>query len=85
LVTSLLLAITSLLPVAASAQVDFGVRGGFYDDADAGFLGFEVLTRVYDRFYLNPNVEYGFVDDGSLWTLNGDLHYDFAVDIPYAV
>ena len=66
-----------LLPSLAKAEVDFGVRGGFYSDAEAGFLGAEVLMDVTRSWYFNPNIEYVFVDDGSLWTANGDFHYDF--------
>lgn len=65
------------LPGLAKAEMDFGVRGGFYSDAEAGFLGAELLMGVTRAWYFNPNVEYVFVDDGSLWTLNGDFHYDF--------
>ena len=67
----------ALAPTGAHAQVDFGVRGGFYDEADAGFLGGELLMPIWDRWYFNPNLEYVFVDDGSLVTLNADAHYDF--------
>jgi hypothetical protein len=66
-----------LMPGLAKAEVDFGVRGGFYSDAEAGFLGAEVLMDVTRSWYFNPNIEYVFVDDGSLWTANGDFHYDF--------
>jgi hypothetical protein len=70
-------------PVAA--DVDFGIRGGFDDEADSVFVGGELLMDVYPRWFFNPSIEYVFVDDGSLWTLNGDVHYDFDVDIPFAV
>jgi hypothetical protein len=67
-----------LVPGLAYAQVDFGVRGGFYSDADAGFIGGEILTGSgFNRqIFFNPNVEYVFVDDGSLTTVNLDAHYD---------
>ena len=61
----------------AAAEVDFGVRGGVYDDAEAAFIGAEVLMDITGRWFFNPNLEYVFVDDGSLWTLNADAHYDF--------
>ncbi len=75
-VRALALAGLLLVPCAANA-IDFGVRGGFYSDAEAGFLGGELLMGVTRSWFFNPNVEYVFVDDGSLWTLNGDFHYDF--------
>lgn len=65
-----------VLPGLAQAQVDFGVRGGFYNDADAGFLGAEMVIPISRPWYFNPNVEYVFVDDGDLWTANADFHYD---------
>lgn len=65
-------------PAPAAAQVDFGVRGGVYTDIEEGFLGVELLMPVTGQWFFNPNIEYVFVDPGSLWTLNGDFHYDFA-------
>ena len=70
---------------AAARDIDFGVRGGFYDDADAAFLGAELLTDFYPHWFVNPNIEYVFVDNGSLFTLNGDVHYDFDTHAPFAV
>jgi hypothetical protein len=67
-----------LVPALARAQFDVGVRGGFYSDASAGFLGAELLTPlpIARGWFLNPNFEYVFVDDGHLYTLNLDAHYD---------
>jgi hypothetical protein len=75
----------AMAPAPAAADVDFGVRGGFYDDADAGFVGFELLTALSGQWFLNPNLEYVFVDEGSLWTLNGDVHYDLPTRSDFAV
>lgn len=75
-------------PASAHAQIDFGVRGGLYSDADAGFLGAELLTplRIFGRgWFFNPNFEYVFVDDGHLYTLNLDAHYDLRTGGPYSV
>ena len=73
-----------LVPGTARAEVDFGIRGGIYNDADAGFLGAELLTDFLGRgWFFNPNVEYVFVDDGSLWTLNLDAHYDLKTGAPF--
>lgn len=65
-------------PSPAAAEVDFGVRGGVYTDIEEGFIGAELLMPVARQWFFNPNIEYVFVDPGSLWTLNGDFHYDFA-------
>lgn len=70
-----LLIAASAMP--ARADMDLGVRGGLYSDAEAGFLGFELLTDITRQWYFNPNLEYVFVDDGDLFTLNLDAHYDF--------
>ena len=57
---------------------DFGVRAGYYFDAEEPFIGGEWLTRVVPRIYFNPNFEYVLVGDGlSYMTINGDFHYDF--------
>lgn len=77
-----------LAPAVAQAQVDFGVRGGLYSDAEAGFVGAEILTplRIFGRgWFLNPNLEYVFVDDGDLYTINLDAHYDLRTSAPYSV
>jgi hypothetical protein len=77
-VAVLLLALCGLLAFPRTSRaVDFGVRGGFYSDAEAGFLGAELLTGLTRSWFLNPNFEYVFVDDGDLYTLNLDAHYDF--------
>jgi hypothetical protein len=82
-----LLAVAGLFlgPGIARAEIDFGVRGGLYSDAEAGFLGAELLTGISRNWFLNPNLEYVFVDDGDLWTLNLDAHYDFRTGAPYYV
>ena len=71
--------------VAGAVDVDFGVRAGLYSDADAGFLGGELLTGVTRNWFFNPNLEYVFVDDGSLYTLNLDAHYDLTTRSPYSL
>ncbi len=63
-------------PRPAQAQVDLDLRGGVYTDADSGFVGGGILTGLTAGWYFNPNVEYVFVDPGSLWTVNADFHYD---------
>jgi hypothetical protein len=78
-------AVLFLAPAIARADVDFGLRAGFYEDADAGFVGAELLTGLTRQWFLNPNLEYVFVDDGDLATLNLDAHYDFPVSAPFYV
>jgi hypothetical protein len=74
-----------LIPSTARAELDFGVRGGFYDDADAGFIGGELLWGLTRQWYFNPNLEYVFVDNGDLMTLSADFHYDFPTRSPFYV
>jgi hypothetical protein len=75
-----------LWPGAAEAQWDFGVRGGVYTDAEAGFVGFEGLTQVgRTQWFFNPNVEIAFPDERDLITVNGDFHYDFPTEGNLAV
>jgi hypothetical protein len=64
-------------PDPAEAQIDLDLRAGIYTDVEEAFIGAGILTDVTGNWYFNPNVEYVFVDPGSLWTLNGDFHYDF--------
>jgi hypothetical protein len=70
----------ALAAVPASAdEVKFGVRGGYYAEAESAFLGIELLTQLAPRIYFNPNIEYVFVDDAKYVTWNADFHYDFHV------
>ena len=65
------------MPAAAQADPRFGVRFGYYTEAEAPFLGAELLFRIVPDIYFNPNVEAVLVDDGLYLTVNGDFHYDF--------
>ena len=80
-VTALSMALMSLAARPAAADVDVGVRGGYYTDAEEGFLGVDLLMQIQDtRWFFNPNLEYVFVDPGDLATLNLDVHYDLDTD-----
>lgn len=70
--------VLALLGPAARAGADtrFGLRGGYYTDAEGAFVGVELLTRIASRVYLNPNIEYVFVDNVKYSTWNADFHYD---------
>jgi hypothetical protein len=81
LALALALVVTGICAEPASAEWDFGLRGGYYTDAEELFLGLEALTPIGDTsWWFNPNVEFVFVDPGDLWTLNLDFHYDFDTD-----
>jgi hypothetical protein len=64
--------------VGASA-VTFGVRAGYYFDAEAVAVGTELLTPMDDngRWYFNPNVELAMGDIRDMVALSADFHYDF--------
>ena len=71
-------AILSSLPTVAHADPRFGVRFGYYTEAEGPFLGAEMLFRIIPpEIYFNPNVEAVLVDDGHYFTINADFHYDF--------
>lgn len=73
-------ALTLLLAPAAGAQdIDGDLRIGVYTDESEAFVGGGILTRLGNsRWFFNPNLEYVFVENGDLATLNGDFHYDLA-------
>jgi opacity protein-like surface antigen len=64
------------VPARADSDVKIGIRGGYYFDASEPFLGAELLVRIADQVYFNPNFEWVFFDD-RYYTINADFHYDF--------
>lgn len=69
--------VTAATP-ARAGEWDFGLRAGVYTEASEAAIGAELLTRIGNsgHWFFNPNVEYVFVDNGDLATLNMDFHYD---------
>jgi hypothetical protein len=68
-------------PSTAAAQgVDGDLRVGIYTDASEAFVGGGVLIGLDQgsKWFLNPNLEYVFVERGDLLTFNADFHYDLA-------
>ena len=85
-IISLAVAAVFALSTPAHAQVDVGVRGGYYFDIGEPFVGAELLLPVVDRkIFFNPNVEYVFVEDLNYMTFNFDFHYDLPVHGPQFV
>jgi hypothetical protein len=75
-----LMAAAALSAVAfgeANAQAHFGLRGGLYMDQDEGFVGAHILSPIQRNWVFTPNFEYVFVEPGSYFTINADVHYDF--------
>jgi hypothetical protein len=70
-------ALVALASVALPARgADLDLRAGAYVDAEKPFVGVGLLTHAGGSIYFNPNVEYVFVDSGTLATGNIDAHYD---------
>ena len=68
-------------PAASAAGVDGDLRLGVYTDASEAFVGGGLLIRLDDsQWFMNPNVEYVFVDEGDLITINADFHYDLVTE-----
>ena len=66
-----------LVPAAQAAEVDWGVRAGWYTDVSEPFFGVEAITPITGNFWFNPNIEWVFIDGGDLATINADVHYDW--------
>ena len=82
-VGTIIAALAAVIP--AYSDTTFGVRTGVYTDAEAGFLGGEVLTSLPSHWYFNPNLEVALTDTRNVVSANGDFHYDFLQDRPYYV
>jgi len=86
LISLILLAVAVALPSRARAQTDFGVRTGVYTDESDAFVGLELLSRMRgSQWFFNPNFESVFVDNGNLFTINADFHYDFPTSGQFSV
>ncbi|MBN1542658.1 hypothetical protein JW992_10975 [candidate division KSB1 bacterium] len=70
-----------VLLMVSTLQADsgtlFGLRAGFYTDADEPFIGVEYLTGLAPSIDFNPNIEYVLMDRVTYLTFNLDTHYDF--------
>lgn len=76
--SGLLLILAIVLPAgAAQAQARFGLRGGFYLDHDALFVGAQLTHPVAPRWRAMPNFELVFVERGSLFSINADFCHRF--------
>jgi hypothetical protein len=75
------LVVASLQSLSSIASADeetlFGLRAGYYTEAEGAFVGAELLFRVVPSVYFNPNFEYVFADNVDYFTANADFHYDF--------
>lgn len=79
------LAIVAAIAAFPLHAATLGVRTGVYTDANAGFVGGEVLTSIAPNFYFDPNLEVALANSRDVVTVNGDFHYDFLTDRSYYV
>jgi len=59
-----------LLPSESKAVNRFGIRAGLYTDSDDVFVGAELISKMGPNLYLNPNIEYVFMDNAAYMTFN---------------
>jgi hypothetical protein len=73
------LGLIAMLVVTSASATSFGVRMGYYFDAEAVSFGTEVLTPLAGAqpWYFNPNVELALGDFRDTVAMNADFHYDF--------
>ena len=64
-----------LVLAPAVLAADFGVRAGRYNEADAEFVGAELLFDA-GALNINPNIEYLLEDDVTAGTANLDITFD---------
>ena len=79
LAIALFAATALMLPVAANAQVDWGVRAGIAVDRTDPMFGVEAIMPISGNFFFNPNIEHVF-GDADYTSVNADVHYDFDLD-----
>lgn len=71
--------LVALLLASPAHATTFGVRAGYYFDADAFSIGTEVLTPISgsDPWHFNPNLELAIGDFRDVVAMNADFIYDF--------
>ena len=66
----------SLVLAASDARAgSLSLRAGAYTDADSFFVGIEYRSPVEGRLSVAPNFELVFPENGTYFSINGDLHY----------
>jgi hypothetical protein len=70
-----LLSVATLGSAGTEAGDTLGLRVGAYADSDRAFAGVEYRHGLDGRLLLAPNLEWVFVDNGTYFSLNADLHY----------
>lgn len=84
---TLSICLATTLAVSSARATSFGVRAGYYFDAEAVSIGTEMLTPLAGSqpWYFNPNLELAFGDFRDVVAMNGDFHYDFQPQSELAV
>jgi hypothetical protein len=68
------------LIASAAAAMDLGMRTGYYTDAEAPFVGIELVARLSPSVRLNPNAEIVLRDGRKQHTVNLDAFYELPSD-----
>lgn len=76
IIVSIVLLVVGATSVSATT---FGVRAGYYFDADAVAVGTEILTPIdtEQHWFFNPNFELAMGDVRDMAMVSADFHYDF--------
>ena len=86
--SSLILALAALTVLLfgptspAEPHVSGEARGGYHLDAEEGLIGGGLNTHIGDHWYFNPNIEWVFVQNYDLWSINADFHRDLPTSGP---
>jgi hypothetical protein len=69
--------LSGLVPAQAQAFLGLqpGIRGGIYEDGNDFFLGVDLKTSLA-ILHANPNLEWVFVDNANVFTLNLDALFN---------
>jgi hypothetical protein len=68
------------LMASAAAALDLGLRTGYYTDAEAPFVGLELVAPLSPSVRLNPNAEIVLREGRKQHTVNLDAFYQFPSD-----
>ncbi len=63
----------------SNAQVKGDLRVGFFTNGSNASLGGGIIARIAPNLYLNPMIEYVFINGATSLFMSGDGHYDFHV------
>ncbi|MEO8167578.1 MAG: hypothetical protein ABI623_04965 [bacterium] len=77
LVTCAAIAFIGIANNRSDAQVKGDLRVGFFTSGSNASLGAGLVARIAPNLYLNPMLEYVFINGATGLFMSGDGHYDF--------